>query len=124
MSFNELELKQFTGTNHYYSHWTRSLVYTDGIQFLCNNGAAWLVDAIASYQSKKQITQDSMLQEYQFWTLRVDLESHKAVLACERDTNDIVLTQNIDYTDFPLSGIKLYLVESGQRKVLMLPSEY
>jgi len=38
---------------------------------------------------------------------------------CERDTNDIAITQDIPYTDFPLDEIKLYCING----VILLPSE-
>ncbi len=88
------------------------------IQYLAEKaGAYWLIDAIASHQP--QVLKDSMLQEIQFWKLKVNADQ-TAQLICERDTGDVFLTQDIGFTDFPLDEIKLYLV-SG---VLMLPSEY
>jgi hypothetical protein len=106
------------------------MVHTDGVALmekLCRAG--WLVDAIASYQPKCR--KDSMLQHMQFWTLTVDREAKTAVLTCERDTNDVAITQDIEYTDFPLSKIKIW-VELGMANfgrgseaamVAMLPSE-
>ena len=60
-----------------------------------------------------------MLQEIQFWNLQVKPDN-SAVLTCERDKDDIALTQEIEYTDFPLKNVRLYLTN----RVLMLPSEY
>lgn len=59
-----------------------------------------------------------MLQEFQLWQLSV-CDGH-GTLTLLRDTDDPVLTQEIEYTDFPLAQVKLYL--SGD--VLMLPSQY
>lgn len=42
-----------------------------------------------------------MLREIQFWNLQVKPDN-SAVLTCERDEDDIALTQEIEYTDFPL----------------------
>jgi len=93
-------------------------VYTDGIQYLADFGAAyWLLDAIASYQP--QILKDPLLQQFQHWKLTVNAD-HTAQLVCERDTDDVVVTQDIPFTDFPLDELRLYLVTG----VLMLPSEY
>ena len=75
-------------------------------------------DAIASYQPK--LLKDIMLREFQHWILKVDLDNQKAQLICERDSNDVVLTQDIEFTDFPLEQIRFYVVS----QVLMLPSEY
>jgi hypothetical protein len=113
------DLAQFSGTTRYYQHWLRRFVYTDGVHHVAETGGAhWLIDAIASYQPK--LFKDPMLQEFQHWILKVDLNNQKAQLICERDSDDVVLTQDIGFTDFPLDEIRFYVVS----KVLMLPSEY
>lgn len=105
------DLKQFTGTEHYYKHWLGRLVYTDGVAFLAENAKAyWLLDAIASYNRK---------EEFQVWDLVVD--GGKAVLTMKEDTGQpLAVRQEIKYTDFPMDHVKLYLKDG----VLMLPSEY
>lgn len=113
------DLAQFRCTDNYYQHWLRRFVYTDGVRHVAEEGGAyWLIDAIASYQPK--LLKDQMLQEFQHWILNVDLINQKAQLICERDNNDVVLTQDIEFTDFPLEQIRFYVVSN----VLMLPSEY
>lgn len=111
------DLDQFTGTEQYYSHWL-GIKLTDGAFYLQENGAAWLIDAVASHQTKKLLS-DPMLAEFQIWTLTKKPDD-SAILQCDRDAGDTVLTQNIPNTNFPLAEIKLYLIE----KVLMLASEY
>ena len=111
------ELNQFYGSATLYKHWL-GLKYTEGIQYLAEEANCyWLLDAIASHQTK-QFLSNPKLQEFQIWHLQV--QENSGVLICEWDTNQEVLRQEIEYTDFPLSHIKLYLVE----KVLMLPNEY
>jgi hypothetical protein len=113
----EAELKQFTGSTILYKHWL-GLKYTDGIKYLAEETSCyWLLDAIFSHQTK-QFLSNPNLQEFQIWHLRV--ENNSGVLICEWDTNQEVLRQEIEYTDFSLKQIKLYLIET----VLMLPSEY
>lgn len=115
----QADLAQFTGTEKYYRHWLKQFVYTDGAKYLADSGGAyWLLDAIASYQPK--LLKDPMLQRFQHWILKVDLNNQKAQLICERDSDDVVLTQDIEFTDFPLATIRFYVVTG----VLMLPSEY
>ncbi|MCT7989022.1 DUF6876 family protein [Laspinema olomoucense] len=115
----ESELRQFIGTTAYHRHWLGAFVLTDGVQYLAEKGEAhWLIDAIASYQPDARVKEDPMLQDFQVWELAV--ENNSAVLTLLRDTDDPVLTQEIEYTDFPLSHIKLYLTQ----KVLMLTNEY
>lgn len=114
------DLAQFTGTTQWFQHWLKRFTHTDGIKYLADQGNAyWLIDAIASHQTKELLS-DEMLKEFQIWRLVVNLEDKTAKLVCERDTDDVVVTQNIPYTDFPLSEVKVYLIE----EVLMLQSEY
>lgn len=113
-------LERYTCTDQYYKHWLNQFVYTDGVQYLAEAaGAYWLIDAIASHQP--EAVKDPMLKDFQIWKLTVTqtANSKTADLVCERDTNNVAITQHIDCTDFPLPEIKLYL-ENG---VLMLPSE-
>lgn len=115
----QADLARFTGTEKYYQHWLRRFVYTDGVYHVAETGGAhWLIDAIASYQPK--LLTDPMLQQFQHWILKVNSNNHTAQLICERDSDDVVLTQDIGFTDFPLAQIRFYVVS----KVLMLPSEY
>ncbi len=112
-------LDQFIGTSQHHNHWLKRFRYTDGIKYLVDNAdALWLLDAIASYQP--DLLKDLMLQEFQLWKLTVNVEAKTAKLICERDTDDVVVTQDIEYTDFPLPEIQLFLIE----KVLLLPSEH
>lgn len=108
-------LAHFYGTQHHYKHWL-GLVYTDGIHYLVENGAAWLIDAIASHQVSPGL-QTTRMREFQLWELKV--KDGTAVLTCKEDSDiDPVVTQEIDYTDFPFD-IKIYVKEG----VILLPSE-
>ena len=86
-------------------------------------GAYWLVDAIASWQPRCR--KDLMLREIQFWTLRKK-DGGKWTLQAERDEGDAPLTQEIEFSDFPLSEIKLWVGAGGPggAMVLMLSGEY
>ena len=114
-------LNLFIGSEQRHRHpFFRSFYYTDGVSYLAEDGQAyWLIDAIFSWQTDKRIKNDRMLQEFQLWQLKVE-ENRSAILTCSRDEDDVVISQNIPFTDFSLPEIELYLVE----KVLMLPSEY
>lgn len=127
------ELNQFSGTEHYYKHLFGRLVYTDGVQYLAENaGAYWLIDAIASYQGSKQLSTPS-LKEFQLWELKKVGKS--AILTCKADSGvKPAVSQEIEFTDFPLDEIKLYCEQGGvgdrgsplppcPTMVLMLPSE-
>lgn len=138
-------LPNFTGTEQYhrFSILFPKHVLTDGAHYLADKCRAfWLMDIIASYHSK--CMKDPMLQNIQFWTLKVNLKEKPlplsvgavlsskelkkpkpmAVVTCERDTNDVAIRQEIPYTDFPLPEIKLYCQKGEDFYVIMLESEY
>ena len=122
----ESGLGQFCGTEAYHRLTILpNLVATDGVAWLCKNAECfWLMDAIASYQGK--CMKDPMLQDMQFWTLTQNTEDNTAVLICERDTGDVAIKQELEYSSFPLPEIKIW-VEKGwagrEVMVAMLPSE-
>ena len=122
---NKLEnLSDFTGTENYYTNPLYPFQYTDGIKYLAENGRAyWLLDAIASWQGEPIIKSDQDLKKNQFWKLKVNPDN-SAVLTCERDRDDVVITQKIPFTDFPLSEVAIYLCDMETTGVLLLPSEY
>jgi hypothetical protein len=113
----EAALSSFIGSDEVYRHGIFKMLYTQGVQYLAEKGECyWLLDAIASYQIKPKVKREP----FQVWTLTVN-HKKEAVLTCVRDTGaKPVATQRIDYTDFPLPEIKLYLCDG----TLMLPSEY
>ncbi|MFT8718489.1 DUF6876 family protein [Acetobacter sp.] len=124
-AINRNDLAQFTGTTQYY-RWLGGLVLTDGAHFLASNGAAWLLDVLASVQSLPSMR----AEERQFWTLSVDLEQHRGVIVCTDGGKGLqreqeIYRQDIEYTDFPLTEIKLFAFrEAGLGRVVLLPREY
>jgi hypothetical protein len=119
-------LANFYGTEnwHRFSPLFRKHLLTDGVKWLADNANCyWLMDAICSYHSKCMKDPKGMLQNIQFWTLKVD--GNKATLTCERDTDDVAIIQKIEYTDFPLPEIKLYVQPMGDGHFcILLPSEH
>jgi hypothetical protein len=126
------ELDRFTGTEGY-TRWSplfRRMVLTDGAKFVANNGGAhgayWLMDAIASHQPKA--LRNEMLRDIQFWTLEVKEKngSKSAVLTCRTDSGEKpVITQRIEYTDFDLPKIDLWVEPLDENTyVILLPSEH
>ncbi|MBX6362081.1 MAG: hypothetical protein IRZ03_18665 [Acidobacterium ailaaui] len=62
------QLRQFTGSENWYRHGiNRSVLYTDGAQFLDErSGAYWLLDIIAiTQQHEQRVAQE----EFQVWRL-------------------------------------------------------
>ena len=114
-------LDGFYGPSQWYRHPFGRLVYTDGIHFLVENGAAWLLDVVASYQSAKL---DQQTEGFQLWILKVNAD-RSCVVTCQADSNTPNLVeQKIPYTDFPLDEIKLYVEGEGKDRVCLLPQEH
>lgn len=118
------ELNGFCGTENYHRHFTGGK-FTDGVKHLADRaGAYWLIDAVFSYQCEAKIR----AVPFQIWTLKVlrsELGKNKnepmAILEMKEGTDQPVLvSQKIEYTDFPKGEVKLYLIDG----VLILPSEY
>ena len=117
----ENSLAQCTGTEHYYKHCAGKMVYTDGIKTLQEDGqCGWLIDAIASYQGDRRVVG----VPFQLWTLLVDGDRHGILTMREDSDRPAIIEQKFDYTDFPFPEYKLYLIDDGENKVLILPSEY
>jgi hypothetical protein len=116
-TLNEADLANFTGSENWHQHWLRKFLYTDGAKYVADQaGAYWLVDEIVTNQTRPKIN----AEEFQVWTLKVDLEKHKGVLTCDDGNGNVVFTKRIDYTDFPLPEIKFYCTND----TILLPSEY
>ena len=119
-------LDQFIGTEAYHrlSPLHGDLVATDGVKYLCEAAECfWLLDAIASHQPRA--LRDRMLRDMQFWTLRVN-EDRSAVLEVARDEGDVAFHQDIEFTDFPLPEVRIWVAPRGPADtyVAMLPDEH
>jgi hypothetical protein len=114
------EFSHFTGTEHYYPHFTRLCVFTDGVKSMADRYSAyWLIDVIASYQIKPAIKS----QPFQIWT--ISSENGKAVVEMRPDADrPVMASQQIPHTDFPGGILKMYYIDDGHHKVLLLPGEY
>ncbi len=113
------ELVQFSGTSQYFNHWTRKLVYTDGVQYLGANGGYWIIDLVASYQSTNTYA------KYPFQSWKITKTDKGGFIAKATDGNEtVIFEQEGEYTDLPFD-IELFLIADEQFKgVLLLTSEY
>ena len=112
------DLDQFTGTEQYYRH-TFGGKYTDGVRYLAKTaGAYWLIDAIFSHQCTPKI----MAVPFQVWKLqKYAWKDYQWVLTMREDKDaPRLVTQWIEYSDFPLDSVELWLIDG----ILILPSEY
>ncbi len=119
MPLSTADLQQFTGSESIYRHsLIRRVLYTDGIPYVAENaGAYWLIDEIALAQ---QFNKKVAAEEFQVWTLKVNDADRTTVLTCDDGNDNVVLSKDIDFTDFPLPEIQLYFTNN----TICLPSEY
>lgn len=107
----EKALAHYYGTENWWKNDMLHFTYTDGVKAMWEMCEAyWLLIAIASYNRH---------EPFQIWELK--RTGSKAVLTMVEDAGRPELVrQEIEFTDFPLDEIKLWLVDG----VLLLPSEY
>jgi hypothetical protein len=104
-------LAHFTGTESYHKHLfpgKSALKLTDGCDFIRNECKAWwLFDAILIYQCEKILRNVN----FQIWELRQSKKDLSWLLTCREDSNTKPLIyQVIEFSDFPLDYIKLYVI--------------
>jgi hypothetical protein len=112
------DLRQFTGSEHWYGHGlVGNVLFTDGAKYLADQaGAYWLLDEIALAQRyEKKVAGET----FQVWKLIVG-PGHTATLTCDDGNNNVVFTKRIEFTDFPLPEVTLYFTDN----TILLPSEY
>ncbi len=108
-------LPSFTGTEQYYQH-ICNLLLTDGAKYLAESAEAWwLLDLVASYQGHPKVKNE----DFQVYQLKVNPDK-SAIVKITDGNNHILAQQEIEYTDFPLDKITLW-VEYG---VCLMPSEH
>jgi hypothetical protein len=115
---NEADLTQFTGTEHWYRHGiNRNVLFTEGAHYVAETGGAyWLLDAIGICQRyEKRVA----VEPFQVWKLVVRPDQ-TATLTCEDGNYNVVYTQQLEFTDFPLCEITLWFANN----VIYLPSEH
>lgn len=111
------ELSNFTGTSCYYRISPKHLL-TEGSKYLADRAACyWLFDAIASHLCEIGTADWFVL-------VRLQVSGSKATMIYEDGNGYTHATQEIPYTDFPLSEVTIYACWDGDHWILMLPSEY
>ena len=114
------ELPNFYGTENYHK-WSilfRNFVLTDGAKYIADEcGAYWLMDAIASYLSSYK---DEGFVVAKF----VKADDPNWLLTVEDGNGGCFASQCIEFTNFPLDEITLYVVKQDDLYVVLLPSEY
>jgi hypothetical protein len=91
-NLTERNLRQLTGTENRHRHGlVADIFYTDGAKFVAEErGAYWLLDSIAICQRFEK----------------------SATLTCGDGNDNIIYTQHIEFTDFPLEEITLWFANN------------
>lgn len=115
-----MDFSNFTGTSTYHRA-APNLLLTDGALYLAEQAKCfWLMDVIASYLP-------TIPSDEHFCIAVLKVQYHKAHFELVDDipTRRYYATQEIEYTDFPLNEIKLYVARGGDFVwAAMLPQEY
>jgi hypothetical protein len=111
-------LQTFTGTQEYFKIKPYDFVYTEGVQYLANNAECyWLLNEIGLANMFSKAVKETT---FQVWKLKVNTKTKEAELFLTDDDKALIFIKKIQYTDFPLEEITLWLID----KTLILPSEY
>lgn len=108
----------FIGTFTYHSHRIGNLKInlTDGCDYLRQEAKAfWLFDALLSHQTQAKVKNEP----FQVWRLKKQSDD-TWLLSCEDGNKNLITEQRIEFSDFPLEEITIWLVDS----IAMLPTEY
>jgi len=110
-------LEQFIGTEFYYPLWP-NVMLTDGTRFLADTaGCYWLMDTITSHIQR-------LPNNEVFTSCRLAVNNGSATLIIDDGNQNVLATQKIPCTGFPLDSIYLYACFDGKQWIIMLPSEY
>lgn len=114
----ERVLMGFIGTFNYYKNtvgpW--EILLTDGCEYVRRElKAFWLFDLITSYQDSERLRG----QDFQVWSLK-RITDDLWTLTCQDGNHNLLISQVIKYSDFPLDEISIWVVNN----VAILPSEY
>jgi len=113
------ELGYFTGTLQWYRYSPifPKVLLTDGTLHVAQKGGAfWLMDVIASHIPA--------IKGDRFALAKLTVTGRTATFVLENGNGKSLAQQEIEYTDFPLAEIKLYVVADESNWIILLPSEY
>jgi hypothetical protein len=124
-TLKESDLDGFSGTE-YWHRWSAlypRFLLTDGAKHVADAGEAyWLMDLIASHQRAILRKGDQGL--FQVWNIKV-APNKFCTITCDDGNGNILATQDVPYTDFPLPELKLYAIsDDGSNLTILLPGEY
>lgn len=121
-------LKNYHGGETIFKNPTTGIQYTEGVRTITmQTESYWFLDLIASYQRKLKI------EDFQVWKLKREYSyttnnGVKSVLqrkncfnvVCEDGNDNVLITQNIPFSDFPFDEYVVWL----QNEIIYLPCEH
>lgn len=118
-------LAQFSGSTRWFRYRVGPVIlgyYTEGIHYLAEGAECyWLLGEI--FFAQQSIAE----QPFQVWRLLVH-EDLSALLSGEDGNDGVFHEQQINFTDFPLPEIALWVelgeMEGAVKPILLLPSEH
>ena len=125
-------LAAFSGSGQFYRNpLFPNVIFTEGVEFLTQNGCAWLVDDISAHICSAAFNAaaeaDPRIERMHFWHLDVH-EQGGATLAARADRGEpAFITQDIPFTDAPFDldvWAAKNVIQDREYQTLMLPSEY
>ena len=108
----------FVGTFAYHTHKTGELklLLTDGCDYIRREAESfWLFDSIVTYQLDMTVRG----LYHQVWKLTKQSDE-TWLLTCKDGNNNICVVQRIQFSDFPLADITIWIIDG----IALLPSEY
>ena len=112
------DLAHFTGTEQWYSHWTRSCVYTDGVKFFAEKaGAYWFLDIVATELVP------IIKRGEDFLSVLLAVKNDEATITVRDGNGKLLHKKAIRFTDCPPGDWPFYVI-ADQKPVVLLPSEY
>ncbi len=112
---NKLDLSQFYGSeNLYFNPMFKAIKYTEGVKYIGDNGASWLVTDILCFLSNLK-----KLQGQEFLHIVLTVADGKGKLTFDDGNENVLFTSKYEYTDFPLNKVSFYC----EYNTLMLVSE-
>ncbi len=111
-------LSQFIGTEHYY-RLLPTFVVTDGLKYLMDEADCyWLAQLYGLHLCDVDFDQNP------FTVLKFTRKNSGGIANIEDGNGSVLVSQVLDYTDFPLEQYSFYACWNGEVWVGMLTSEY
>ena len=107
-------LAHFYGSDEFFRY--GNSIITQGVSYLANSADCfWLIDLICSHQCSPKVRRE----EFQVFNLIKNKKGSGCKIIIEDGNNNVIGSQSISYTNFPLPNITLW----RENNVIMLPSE-